>query len=91
MTDTPDDGYMTKDELLADLRIHGSTLWEWIKTGRFPSGRVLNPGAGREIVRWDKSEVRAWKDSRPRRLAQPITERAYDKVRGKKPMLRRPE
>ena len=94
MTDNGDDsdgGYIEKSELLRDIKIHASTLDEWVKTGRFPEPVVLNPDAGREIVRWRKGDVRAWKDSRPQRQAKPISEAAYKKARSKrKPMLRRP-
>ena len=89
MTDNGDDGYMTKAEVLQDIKIHASTLDDWIKTGRLPEGRVLNPGAIREIVRWIKSDARAWKASRPQRQAKPITEKAYEKARSKG-KLRRP-
>jgi predicted DNA-binding transcriptional regulator AlpA len=89
MTDTPSDRFIRKPELLADLGIHDTTLWEWVKQQRFPEPVVLNPGARREIVAWRERDIREGKDSRPQRLAQPITEAAYEKARRKR-KLRRP-
>ena len=88
MTDTPSDRFIRKPELLADLGIHDTTLWEWVKQQRFPAPVVLNPGARREIVAWRERDVREWKDSRPQRLANPITPNAYKRHQPK--LLRRP-
>ncbi len=40
-----------------------STLWRWERDGRFPARIEVAPNT----IRWLRSEVRAWKASRPRR------------------------
>ena len=90
MTDTPSDRFIRKPEILADLGIHDTTLWEWVKQRRFPEPVVLNPGARREIVAWRERDVREWKNSRPQRQAKPITENAY-KRQPKRKLIQRPK
>jgi predicted DNA-binding transcriptional regulator AlpA len=59
--------YIRKKEILADLQINGKTLNSWIAQGFFPSGRVLNPNSGREILAFDEAEYLEWRASRPAR------------------------
>ena len=90
---SPFDPMLRKKQILDDLGIYGSTLDQWIKKGHFPEPTVLNaPIGGREIIGWPQSVYLQWRASLPVRQAQPITQRAYDKVRRKgKPVIRRPE
>ena len=55
-----------------------STIWAWIKRGDFPLPIVLNPGQRWEIVGWRRSDIQQWIDTRPQRLAKPVTQRAYE-------------
>lgn len=88
--DTTSDRFLRKATILSEIPIHESTLWEWIRDGRFPKPVVLNPGAGREIVAWPESVYRAWKAALPVRQAKVITDKAYEKRRKPKPKLTRP-
>jgi predicted DNA-binding transcriptional regulator AlpA len=80
----PLDPYLTKQQILDDLGINASTLDAWIKRGDFPKPYVLNPGQRREIIGWLTSEYLAWKVARPRRQANIVTDRAYEKKRRKR-------
>src|SRR5215469_6358520 len=76
--DKPFDPFLRKKRIVAELKIHPSTLDAWVDKGTFPKPVVLNAGVGgREIVAWRESEVRAWMAALPQRKARPVSERAY--------------
>jgi predicted DNA-binding transcriptional regulator AlpA len=78
--------YLRKREILADLGINSSTLWQWTRSGRFPLPLVLNPGSAREIPIWKETDYREWLASRPQRPAKRVGGR-----RAVKAVLRRPQ
>lgn len=43
------------------IGVSRSTLWRWVRDGRFPPGVRLGPNA----VGWVETEVDAWLESRP--------------------------
>jgi predicted DNA-binding transcriptional regulator AlpA len=76
---------LRKRQILADLQIDGTTLWMWVKQGRFPAPLILNPGSAREIPVWRESDYRDWVASLPQRPARRIGGRRRRLV------LRRPQ
>jgi predicted DNA-binding transcriptional regulator AlpA len=60
---------LTKKELLAKLRVTNVTLWDWIRKGHFPAGRIIGPdGGSRSMMVWIESEVDNFITNAPRRL-----------------------
>jgi predicted DNA-binding transcriptional regulator AlpA len=65
------DRLIRKKTLLELIDVDYTTLWLWVKQGRFPSPLILNAHAGsREIIAWRESEVVAWQASLPQRMAR---------------------
>jgi prophage regulatory protein len=44
------------------LRISKSTIYKWVKDGRFPEPIILGDGASR----WVEGEINEWLENRPR-------------------------
>jgi prophage regulatory protein len=42
------------------LGVSGSTIWSWIKQGKFPRGIKLSPNC----TVWDAEDIEAWAQSR---------------------------
>jgi prophage regulatory protein len=42
------------------LGVSGSTIWNWIKQGKFPRGTKLSEN----ITAWDRDSIEAWEKSR---------------------------
>jgi predicted DNA-binding transcriptional regulator AlpA len=60
---------LSKAEVLAILGVSTVTLWDWVRKGHFPPGRVLGTGGGhRSRLVWVKTEVEAAVLNSPRRL-----------------------
>lgn len=87
----PEDNHETPDELIRPKvarteyagGINPTTLWTWIKKGKFPAPVVSNPGERREIVAFRKSDLVRWQQSLPQRQAVPVSEHAYSSRRAK--------
>lgn len=65
------------------IDVDDSTPYAWTMQGRFPKPVILNPGQKREIKAWREDEVQQWIDTRPQRLAVPVTQKAYEARRAK--------
>ena len=42
------------------LGVSGSTIWNWIKQGKFPRGHKLSEN----VTAWDAAEIEEWAQSR---------------------------
>jgi predicted DNA-binding transcriptional regulator AlpA len=61
-----------KPELLALLHVSYSSIFGWMRAGKFPLPRVIGPGSGRTSrIAWVASEVQAWLASRAQRVPKP--------------------
>lgn len=61
-----------KPELPALLRVSYSSIFSWMRQGRFPLPRVVGPSGGRSSrIAWFASEVQAWLASLPQRQLKP--------------------
>lgn len=78
-------GEKTVEELVG--RKYG-TLWDWIVNGTFPKPVILNPGQKRELRSWREDEIQKWIDSRPQRLAKPVSQKTYERFRRSKRLTR---
>jgi prophage regulatory protein len=55
------DALLTVKEVMARVRLSRPTIYRWMKTGKFPSARVLAPSC----VRWRESEITNWIEQLP--------------------------
>ena len=63
---------LTKAEVLALLGVTYTTVFTWMREGRFPLSIELGPSGGRSTkIAWLADEVYAWIASRPRRKLTP--------------------
>lgn len=53
---------LDRSEVLKLVPVSYPTLWEWMRTGRFP--RALR--IGEQKLAWREDEIRDWINSRPR-------------------------
>lgn len=66
LTDLPAIGYIRQSQLIPTfVPVSSSTLWRWIKVGKFPAPYKL----GDNISAWKVAEVRAWLESREQEAA----------------------
>jgi predicted DNA-binding transcriptional regulator AlpA len=60
--------YLRKDEVCSLVAADYSTVWRWMREGKFPSPRVINATNGKQgTLRWIASEVEEWMQSQPKR------------------------
>jgi predicted DNA-binding transcriptional regulator AlpA len=60
-----DDRLLRKADVCQLLgNIDSTTLWGWVKQGRFPAGIILNERS--RIIVWKRSTVREWIDQQRR-------------------------
>lgn len=52
----PEAGYMRPKQVMAHFQICESTLWNWVKSGKFCQPLKLSDG----VTRFDVTEIRAW-------------------------------
>jgi len=65
----PDSGFVTQKQLLypaGPVPCAPSTLWAWVKVGRFPTPTKLN---GANMTCWRVADVRAWLAAQGQRQA----------------------
>ena len=63
---------LTKAEVLELLGVTYTTVFTWMREGRFPLSIELGPSGGRSTkIAWLADEVYAWIASRPRRKLTP--------------------
>ena len=61
-----------KPELLELLRVSYSSIFSWMRAGKFPLVHIIGPSSGRSSrIAWFASEVQAWLASRPQRQIKP--------------------
>lgn len=60
MSNLPKTGYMRPAQVIAHFQICESTLWNWVKKGKFPEPDRLTDG----VTRFDVNAIQAWIDSR---------------------------
>jgi predicted DNA-binding transcriptional regulator AlpA len=64
----PPPALLTKRDVLALIGVSYSTLFAWMRSGRFPLPLVLGPPGSRSSkIAWSTAEVRDWIANRPRR------------------------
>lgn len=64
--DLPLTGYIRQAQLIPTfVPVSSSTLWRWIKAGKFPAPYRL----GDNVSAWKVAEVREWLESREREAA----------------------
>ncbi|EEW8431922.1 helix-turn-helix domain-containing protein [Escherichia coli] len=56
MDTLPKSGYMRPAQVINHFQISESTLWNWVKKGKFPSPDKLGDG----VSRFDVSAIRQW-------------------------------
>ena len=64
----PTDRMLRKAEVLSRCGVSYTTVWRWVRSGRFPAPVKIGPRA----VRWRESEIEAWLAERPRALGDGI-------------------
>lgn len=60
MDTLPESGYMRPAQVMRHFQISESTLWNWVKSGKFPKPDRLSDG----VTRFDVAEIRTWVKSR---------------------------
>ncbi|EJK1444839.1 AlpA family phage regulatory protein [Escherichia coli] len=56
MDTLPKSGYMRPTQVMHHFQISESTLWSWVKKGKFPRPDKLSDG----VSRFDVSAIRKW-------------------------------
>jgi len=56
----PKEGFVRLPTVLRCVEVSRSTLWLWVKEGKFPAPTKLSP----RITAWDAQCVRSWIDAR---------------------------
>jgi len=62
-----------KAELLRLVGVAYSSIFSWMRAGKFPLAREIGPGGRATKIAWLESEVMAWLASRPQRKIKPST------------------
>ncbi|MGL4856092.1 helix-turn-helix transcriptional regulator [Plesiomonas sp.] len=60
MNNLPDIGYMRPKQVMQHFQISESTLWNWVKQGKFPRPDKLGDG----VTRFDVCAIRSWLNER---------------------------
>ncbi|WP_254427565.1 helix-turn-helix transcriptional regulator [Salmonella enterica] len=60
MDTLPETGYMRPAQVMRHFQISESTLWNWVKKGKFPRPDKLSDG----VTRFDVAAIRAWLKTR---------------------------
>ncbi|EDU6305013.1 helix-turn-helix domain-containing protein [Salmonella enterica subsp. enterica serovar Ughelli] len=60
MDTLPESGYMRPAQVMNHFQISESTLWNWVKKGKFPKPDKLSDG----VTRFDVAAIRAWLKTR---------------------------
>lgn len=60
MGNLPDTGYMRPRQVIQHFQISESTLWNWVKKGKFPRPDKLSDG----VTRFDVTAIRSWLSER---------------------------
>ncbi|HBC7420908.1 TPA: helix-turn-helix domain-containing protein [Serratia marcescens] len=60
MDTLPKSGYMRPAQVMRHFQISESTLWNWVKKGKFPKPDKLSDG----VTRFDVAALREWLHSR---------------------------
>ena len=61
-----------KPELLELLHVSYSSIFGWMRAGKFPVAHIISPSSGRSSrIAWYASDVQAWLASRPQRVIKP--------------------
>ena len=72
--------YIFKPELLTRVGVSYSSIFAWMREGRFPLAREIGPGGQSTKIAWLESEIDAWLATRPvRRVSAPPPLRARAK------------
>jgi predicted DNA-binding transcriptional regulator AlpA len=53
--------FLSKRQVLEKIPITAPTLWQWVRSSKFPKPRAISPNK----VVWIQAEVDAWMQSRP--------------------------
>jgi predicted DNA-binding transcriptional regulator AlpA len=73
-----------KPELLRLIGVSYSSIFAWMRAGKFPLAREIGPGGRSTRIAWLESEVHAWLASRPKRQIKPNPERSRPRGRPRK-------
>jgi predicted DNA-binding transcriptional regulator AlpA len=60
-----------KPELLRLIGVSYSSIFAWMRAGKFPLAREIGPGGQSTRVAWIEAEVLAWLSARPQRRVKP--------------------
>jgi prophage regulatory protein len=60
--------FIYRNELLARVGVTYTSIWLWVRDGKFPAPRELGGGHQRGRLAWLESEIDEWMNSRPKRL-----------------------
>ena len=63
-----DDRLLRREEVESRCGIGRSTIYRWMRLGRFPEPVKVGPRA----VRWPESEIEAWLTTRPRATGEVV-------------------
>lgn len=60
MSNLPESGYMRPAQVMRHFQISESTLWNWVRKGKFPKPDKLSDG----VSRFDVLQIQAWLEAR---------------------------
>lgn len=60
MCTLPESGYMRPAQVMEHFQISESTLWNWVRKGKFPKPCKLSDG----VSRFDVADIREWETDR---------------------------
>src|SRR5512132_2252228 len=60
-----------KPELLRLVGVSYSSIFDWMRRGKFPRAREIGPGGRSTRIAWVRAEVETWLAARPQRQLRP--------------------
>lgn len=60
MSSLPKTGFMRPVQVMHHFQISESTLWKWVRDGKFPKPDKLSDG----VSRFEVTKIQAWLDAR---------------------------
>lgn len=77
MSNLPKSGYMRPSQVISHFQICESTLWNWVKNGKFPKPDKLTDG----VTRFDVIAIREWVDNRKKENLKPRNRKKSNNIK----------